>query len=116
MISYKEAAPHLILMAFLQRVINGGGDIIREYATNRDRIDLYIRYKDKHYPIELKIRRSEKTLTDGLEQLSRYMDTLGCREGWLVIFDQRQGLSWDEKIYQKKHPLENGKSITIIGA
>jgi hypothetical protein len=27
---YKEAAPHLILMAFLQRVVNGGGQILRE--------------------------------------------------------------------------------------
>ena len=28
---YKEAAPHLILQAFLQRVVNGGGRIIREW-------------------------------------------------------------------------------------
>ena len=33
---YKEAAPHLILQAFLQRVINGGGEILREYAPNHD--------------------------------------------------------------------------------
>ncbi|MDR1299949.1 MAG: AAA-like domain-containing protein, partial [Oscillospiraceae bacterium] len=30
---YKEAAPHLILMAFLQRVLNGGGKIYREMAA-----------------------------------------------------------------------------------
>ncbi len=32
---YKETAPHLILQAFLQRVVNGGGDILREYAGGR---------------------------------------------------------------------------------
>ena len=30
---YKEAAPHLILQAFLQRIINGGGHIVREMAA-----------------------------------------------------------------------------------
>jgi len=30
--SYKESGPHLMLMAFLQRVVNGGGRIEREYA------------------------------------------------------------------------------------
>ncbi|MDR1860876.1 MAG: ATP-binding protein [Bacteroidales bacterium] len=113
---YKEAAPHLILMAFLQRVINGGGDIIREYAADSDRCDLNILYKDRRYPIELKIRHGEKSLAKGLEQLAGYMDTLGCNEGWLVIFDQRTDLTWDEKIYQKPYPLENGKIITVIGA
>ncbi|MCP4373508.1 MAG: hypothetical protein GY797_36205, partial [Deltaproteobacteria bacterium] len=29
---YKEAAPHLILQAFLQRILNNGGHIIREMA------------------------------------------------------------------------------------
>jgi AAA+ ATPase superfamily predicted ATPase len=114
--TYREAAPHLILMAFLQRVVNGGGDIIREYAADTGRCDLYLRYRDKRYPLELKIRRSKKTLDEGLEQLSGYMDTLGCSEGWLVIFDQRQKRSWNEKIFQKKHSLPDEKTITVIGA
>jgi type II secretory pathway predicted ATPase ExeA len=113
---YKEAAPHLILMAFLQRVINGGGDIIREYAADTDRCDLNLRYRNKRYPIELKIRRSEKTLATGLEQLSQYMDTLGCNEGWLVIFDQRRNQSWSKKIFRKQHILPDGKTITVVGA
>ncbi|MDR1724214.1 MAG: AAA-like domain-containing protein [Tannerella sp.] len=116
MISYKEAAPHLILMAFLQRVINGGGDIIREYAADTGRTDLYIRYKDHIYPIELKIRRDTKSLRKGLDQLSEYMDTLGCKEGTLVLFDQRKSMSWSQKIYQKKYKQPNGGMITVIGA
>ncbi|MEM7588731.1 MAG: ATP-binding protein [Myxococcota bacterium] len=39
---YKEAGPHLILQAFLQRIINGGGSIHREYALGRGRTDLLI--------------------------------------------------------------------------
>ena len=33
---YKESGPHLLMMAFLQRIINGGGRIHREYALGRD--------------------------------------------------------------------------------
>ncbi|MBI4026212.1 MAG: hypothetical protein HY360_14590 [Verrucomicrobia bacterium] len=32
---YKEAAPHLVLMAFLQRVLNGGNRIVREMADGK---------------------------------------------------------------------------------
>ncbi|MEM7496205.1 MAG: ATP-binding protein, partial [Myxococcota bacterium] len=41
---YKEAGPHLILQAFLQRVVNGGGTIHREYALGRGRTDLVVRW------------------------------------------------------------------------
>ena len=39
---YKEAAPNLILQAFLQRIVNGGGIILREYAAGRGRMDLCV--------------------------------------------------------------------------
>jgi hypothetical protein len=32
---YREAGPHLMLMAFLQRIINGGGRVEREYGLGR---------------------------------------------------------------------------------
>ncbi len=41
---YHEIAPHLVLMAFLHRVINGGGTLEREYAIGSDRMDLFLRY------------------------------------------------------------------------
>lgn len=37
---YHEIAPHLVLMAFLQRVVNGEGSLEREYAIGRGRMDL----------------------------------------------------------------------------
>jgi hypothetical protein len=111
---YREAAPHLILQAFLQRVVNGGGDILREMAAGTGRADLCLLYEGKKYPIELKIRRSEKTLSEGVEQTIQYMDTLGCTQGWLVIFDQRKNVAWDKKIFMKKVTVE-GKSVTVVG-
>jgi type II secretory pathway predicted ATPase ExeA len=111
---YKEAAPHLVLMAFLQRVINGGGQIIREMAAGTGRLDLCLLYEDKKYPIELKIRYGDKYLDEGLKQTAHYMDIHNCTEGWLVVFDRRTNINWDDKIYTKKESSD-GKTITIVG-
>jgi hypothetical protein len=111
---YEEAAPHLVLMAFLQRIINGGGNINREMAVDKGRIDLCMVYKDQKYPIELKILRGKKTLPEGLEQTAGYMDTFGCAEGWLVIFNRDLEAKWDDKIYMRKEAVE-GKNITVVG-
>jgi Holliday junction resolvase len=111
---YKEAAPHMILMAFLQRVLNGGGQIIREMAAGRGRLDLCAVYGGEKYPIEIKLLRGKKTRTQGIEQTLRYMDVYGVCEGWLAIFDRDMGKSWDEKIYMEKESVD-GKTVTVVG-
>jgi hypothetical protein len=111
---YREAAPHLILMAFLQRVVNGGGQIIREMAAGRGRLDLCVVYEGYKYPVELKVWRREKSLADGLEQTARYMDIYGCAEGWLALFDRRPERTWEERIYLKKETVA-GKTVTVVG-
>jgi hypothetical protein len=111
---YKEAAPHLVLQGFLQRVVNGGGRIHREMAVGRERLDLCVEYEQQKYPIKLKLRRGEKTEQEGLEQLAEYMDKLGCTEGWLLIFDRRVRRKWDDKIYIRKEAVGE-KTITVVG-
>jgi hypothetical protein len=101
-------------MAFLQRVVNGGGQICRDMAAGSGRLDLCLVYEDRKYPIELKIRYGEKYLERGLEQTARYMDVYGCSEGWLAIFDRRADVRWDDKIYMEKKTA-NGKTITVVG-
>jgi hypothetical protein len=91
---YKEAGPQLLMQAFLQRIINSGGRVEREYGLGRMRTDLLIIWP---YPggvqksvIELKILyvSMERTLEEGLEQTWEYMDRCGTDEGNLVIFDR----------------------------
>jgi len=91
---YHEIAPHLVLMAFLHRVVNGGGTLEREYAIGSDRMDLCLRYGDVTLGMELKVWRQGRPdpIKAGLEQLDRYLIGLERDTGWLVIFDQRQGL------------------------
>jgi hypothetical protein len=50
---------HLVLMAFLHRVVNGGGTLEREYAIGRDRMDLCLRYGAVILGIEVKVQRED---------------------------------------------------------
>lgn len=112
---YQEAAPHLILHAFLYRVINSGGKITREMAAGNGRLDLCLHYQGMNYPIELKIRYGEETYQEGQQQLLGYMDKLACVEGWLVVFDRRKSIAWEEKLFWRSESVE-GKRVHVVGA
>ncbi|MDR0370750.1 MAG: ATP-binding protein, partial [Prevotellaceae bacterium] len=111
---YPEAGPLLVMMAFLQRVINGGGDIVREMATGNGRLDLLMTYNGRKYPIELKIRYGDRYMEKGLEQMTRYMDAHCCNEGWMVVFDRRPTVGWEDKLYMRRE-IVNGKTVTVVG-
>jgi len=90
---YHEIAPHLMLMAFLHRVVNGAGTLEREYAIGAGRMDLCLHYGALTLVMELKVWRDGEPdpLAEGLEQLDGYLAGLGLATGWLVIFDRRTG-------------------------
>lgn len=98
---YRESGPHLMLMAFLQRVVNGGGRIEREYGLGRRALDLLVEWRGERHVIETKLRRDTETEADALEQVSDYLDGLGVEEGWLVMFDLRSKLPWTERLWQR---------------
>lgn len=93
---YSEAAAQLVFMAWLQRIVNGGGTIEREYAVGRGRLDLCVRWPAagphrQTFAAELKVWRSGRPdpLDAGCGQLAAYLGRLGLHQGTLVIFDQR---------------------------
>ena len=96
---YHEIAPHLVLMAFLHRVVNGGGTLDREYAVGSGSMDLCLRYghgdDEVVLGIELRVwRDGEKNpLAEGLERTDGYLSGLGLPGGWLVVFDRRSGVA-----------------------
>lgn len=104
---YKESGPHLLLMAFLQRIINGGGTILREYALGRGRVDLLIKWQEQRIVLELKVSRRPKALAEGLEQTAKYMDQCQATEGYLLMFDRDLIKSWDQKIKQSQETFQN---------
>ncbi|GCL43930.1 ATP-binding protein [Dolichospermum planctonicum] len=116
---YHEIAPHIVLMAFLHRVINGGGVLEREYAIGSDRMDLCMRYKDVILGIELKVWRDQKRdpQADGIEQLESYLGRLGLDFGWLFVFDRRKNaLPMEERLSTQVVVTENQRRITVIRA
>lgn len=112
---YREAAPHLIMMAFLQRVVNGGAHIDREFALGRGRLDLCVMLGPRRYPVELKLRRGSRVEEKGVTQLGEYMDVCGAEKGWLVVFDREEGKSWDERIFWRT-VASGARTIHIVGA
>ncbi|MEZ4302758.1 MAG: ATP-binding protein [Polyangiaceae bacterium] len=111
---YRESGPHLMLMAYLQRVVNGGGRIEREYALGRGALDLLIRWRGARHVVEVKVRRGSRTEERAVEQVSAYLTSLDQEEGWLVLFDLRKGVSWSERIWSKQVE-QAGKRIHLVG-
>lgn len=118
-VGYLEAVPQLAFMGFLQRVVNGGGRIYREYAAGRRAIDLLVEYGADRHVIELKRVRPRDSLerirADGVTQLGRYLDTLGVAEGWLLVFDQRPGRTWEERMWSEDLAVD-GRLLRVRGA
>jgi len=115
---YVEAFPHLLVMAFLQRVLNGGGNVERECAAGRGRMDLEIEFNGFRYIIEIKLIHYYDTpdivREEGLEQIRGYRDRIAPDiPSYLLIFDRRPAAkqkSWDERI-----SWEQEGDITVLG-
>jgi hypothetical protein len=123
--AYPEIAPHIVVMAFLQRVVNGGGMIEREYAAGSGRMDLCIRWPlggargEQLTAIELKVWREKRRdpLAEGLAQIEGYLARLGLEEGVLMIFDRRRAaeeVPWDERPRWEREDLPGGRRVRVL--
>ena len=122
---YQEAGPQLLLQAFLQRIVNSGGLIYREYGLGLMRTDLLIVWpagappgRERKTVIECKVvhpkRSVEETVREGLKQTRAYLDRCAAAEGHLVVFDRRPDRTWEEKVFRHDAPPD-GKPITVWG-
>lgn len=120
---YTEAFPHLLLMAFLQRITNGGGRIDREYAAGRGRMDIAVSYGGKITIIEIKLVHSHDgralTVEEGLIQIRRYRDSVDPHAAcYLVVFDRTPAgrqKPWEERI--TREVIGTGRdAVVVIGA
>ena len=136
---YREAGPQLILQAYLQRVVNGGGRIEREYGLGRGATDLLILWPHKEglpsdlwrrFVVECKVLRDGDhrglagTIERGLEQTLDYMDKCGGGEGHLVVFDRtgetqgtdpgNGGKRWEDRLFRREE-TRNGRAVVVWG-
>ena len=118
---YHEAGPQLLLQAYLQRVVNGGGRIEREYALGRGRVDLLILWpqggRTRKFVVECKVlhKDPERTITEGLAQTRGYMDHCGAESGHLIVFDRAPDRTWEEKMFRRETPADTGPAVTVWG-
>jgi hypothetical protein len=130
---YHEVAPQLVLMAYLQRIVNGGGYVDREYGVGRGRIDLLLRwpYPEPGPPaeggrpawqreaLELKVWAPGRKdpLDKGLEQLDGYLAPLGLDEGVLVLFDRRpEAPPAEDRTRFEAAVTPAGRRVTVLRA
>ena len=127
---YKEAGFQLLLQAFLQRIVNGGGYVDREYALGRGRVDLLVRWRypkcatrgeqiEQRIVLELKTIRERtpvpgRILPEGLEQTALYAGQCNASEAHLIICDERKDRVWDDKIYERSEKVGDSK-IAVWG-
>ena len=111
---YREAGPQLILQAFLQRLVNSGGRIEREFGVGRLRTDLLVVWPrpgggEARYVIECKVLRPgrglESVIAEGLRQTGEYMDVADAEEGHLVVFDLRANRTWTQRLFHRQEFL-----------
>jgi hypothetical protein len=128
---WPESAQQIVLMAFLQRLVNGGGTIDREYGLGRKRLDLLIRWhvgvdalgipagEDRH-ALELKVWRDgqKDPLGKGLEQIDGYLERLGLATGTLLLFDARstapQGDDWETRGEFSEGTTPSGRAVAVL--
>jgi type II secretory pathway predicted ATPase ExeA len=118
-VQYHEAAPHLVLMAYLQRVVNGEGRIEREYAAGSGRLDLLVVHDEVRMAIEVKVwaQGRKDPLPEGLVQIERYLHRLNVSAGFLVIFDRRSDLpAWEDRMRVQDAVTQSGKPIMVLWA
>ena len=124
---YAEAGPQLLLQSFLQRVVNSGGRIEREYGLGRGRTDLLALWprggegagpgaEVERHVVECKVVHGslERTIAQGLSQTAAYMDRCASESGHLVVFDRSEGKRWEEKVFRRDEVV-NGRMVTVWG-
>jgi hypothetical protein len=109
---YNEAAHHLLFMAWIQRIVNSGGRISREYAAGLKRLDMLVEFSGERFAFELK-RESKNAREEGKKQLKEYLDRLSLDSGYLIIFNRKTPDNWD-RVGMRENIEFSGKKIAVL--
>ena len=108
----REISSHILFMAWLQRLVNGGGTIHREYALGRKRLDILVEFAGQKFVSEIKLYKGPKTLGQGLNQITEYLDQIGLESGYLMIFKDTIATD-DDSRYRIETLTHQGKTVQV---
>jgi hypothetical protein len=144
-LNYPEAFPHLLLMAFLQRVANGEGSAMDgavnnacgvcdnklrysnrhgcrfeyEYAAGRGRMDLAIEYKGAWNIIEIKLLRKNRSFgsvrKEGVNQILQYRERIDPAAPAFLVIFDRRPEKPDWAERLTWEQYLNNGNVTVVG-
>jgi hypothetical protein len=105
---FKEATGQLLLLCYLDSIVNGRGWTFKEVQSGKGRIDVLCCYGNQKEVVEIKLWYGGRRYESGLTQLVKYLDSEGLDHGYLMVFDRRENAPKD---YSFKEHQVTGKRI-----
>jgi hypothetical protein len=109
--TYTESAHHLTFMAWLQRIVNGGGYIRREYAAGLNFIDLVIEFGSDRFVFELKTEKNYNK-DEALDQVTQYAQKMSVDECYIMVF--RREMNDPTKVAERSVVEHQGMKVHIV--
>jgi hypothetical protein len=106
--SFREAMAQLLLLGYLDLLVNGKGWTFKEVQSGEGRIDVLCCYGRQKEVVELKLWYGAQRYAAGLSQLAKYLDREGLERGYLIVFDRRENV---EREYSFSEHVVAGKKI-----
>ena len=97
-------------MGWLQRLVNGGGYIRRDYASGLKFIDMVILFAGEKFVFELKTEKNYKQ-AQALPQIAAYAQRMDVQEGYLLVF--RREIKDPEAIGQREELEYEGVKVHL---
>ncbi len=92
---FREAFGQLLLLSYLDQLVNGKGWTFKEVRSGQGRIDVMCCYGRQKEVVEIKLWRGEIHYSKGLRQLAKYLESENLERGYLVVFDRRENAPRD---------------------
>jgi hypothetical protein len=105
---FKEAFGQLVVLSYLDLLVNGKGWTFKEVQSGEGRIDVICCYRNQKEIVELKLWYGERRYDESLGQLAKYLERESLDHGYLVVFDRRENAP---KEYTFSEHEVAGKSI-----
>ncbi len=87
---FREVTGQLLLLSYLDLLVNGKGWTFKEVPSGKGRIDVLCCYKKQKEIVEIKLWYGGRRYGSGLAQLAKYLENESLNHGYLVVFDRRE--------------------------